>query len=167
MSIEVITRPIIVNIGPGRPQPIVVTEQQRKLIQAGQVGPRGPAGEEGPAGPAGANGDGQYPVIGFTFADASGVVMTINPDSDVEVTAVELEIETAFDGAGAALQLGTAGDPGLLMDPSQNDPGDVAVYASFPRVRVAAGTELVLTISPGTGASQGTGTIVVQATPIT
>lgn len=125
-------------------------------------------GRQGPPGANGANGDGQYPVVGFAFGDASPApVLTINPASAAEIVLVQLEIEEPFDGAGATLTVGTAADPDLLMAADQVDPSTTAVFEASPRVALAGGAEVQLTITPGVGASQGRGKLVIQATPTT
>ena len=125
-----------------------------------------PRGVDGADGAAGANGDGQYPVIEFAFGDASpAIVLTLNPASAAEVALVQLEIEEAFDGAGASIAVGTVADPDGLMRADQNLPGEVAVLETSPRVRLPAGEGVQLTITPGAGASQGRGKLIIQATP--
>ena len=122
----------------------------------------------GRQGPPGANGDGQYPVVEFAFGDASPApVLTINPASAAEIVLVQLEIEEPFDGVGAMLTVGTTADPDLLMSADQVDPSTAAVFESSPRVALVGGVEVQLTITPGVGASQGRGKLVIQATPTT
>ena len=125
-------------------------------------------GHNGTNGANGANGDGQYPVVELAFGDASPApVLTINPASAAEIVLVQLEIEEPFDGVGAMLTVGTTADPDLLMAADQVDPSTTAVFESSPRVALAGGAEVQLTITPGVGASQGRGKLVIQATPTT
>lgn len=158
---------------------VVVREQSRvesvrvdrapvEIVQRGRQGAPGAPGPAGQDGANGANGDGQYPVAEFAFGDASpATIVIINPTSAVEVALVQLEIEEEFDGVGAALAVGIAGDPDLLMTTAQNDPSILAVFEASPRARLAAGAEVQLTITPGSGASQGRGKLIIQATPTT
>lgn len=118
-------------------------------------------GTQGQPGPAGA---GITPPINFAFGDATPTpVLTAAVKS--EVMLVSLQIETPFNGVGAAVKLGTAASPGLLMDTWQNDPSTANTYDVVPRVALAAGTQIVLTITPGAGASQGTGQFVLSIIP--
>lgn len=139
-----------------------------EVVSRGRQGPPGANGAPGAPGANGANGDGQYPVVEFAFGDASPApVLTINPASAAEIVLVQLEIEEPFDGAGATLTVGTAADPDLLMAADQVDPSTTAVFEASPRVALAGGAEVQLTITPGVGASQGRGKLVIQATPTT
>lgn len=138
----------------------VVSRQPRQragvAVAAGPQGPRGPAGSS-----AGVN-----PPINFSFGDASPVpVLTLAVDS--EIASVQLEIEQAFNGVGASIRLGTAAEPGLLLDAWQSDPSTAGVYETTPRVQLPAGTALVLTIVPGSGASAGTGQFLINSIPTT
>ena len=143
-----------------------VTQETTRTLEIVTAGPQGPRGDDGADGAAGANGDGQYPVIEFAFGDASpAIVLTLNPASAAEVALVQLEIEEAFDGAGASIAVGTVADPDGLMRADQNLPGEVAVFETSPRVRLPAGEGVQLTITPGAGASQGRGKLIIQATP--
>ena len=143
------------------------TGQPSTISEGGAVvSLKGAHGADGADGSAGANGDGQYPTVSFAFGDASpAIVMTVNPASAAEVALVQVEIEEAFDGVGAQIAFGTVADPDSLMRADQNDPSELAVYETSPRVRLAGGEQLQLTITPGAGASQGRGKIILQATP--
>ena len=109
-----------------------VTQETTRTLEIVTAGPQGPRGVDGADGAAGANGDGQYPVSEFAFGDASpAIVLTLNPASAAEVALVQLEIEEAFDGAGASIAVGTVADPDGLMRADQNLPGEVAVFDEF------------------------------------
>lgn len=143
-----------------------VRVETTRVLEIVTAGPQGARGEQGEDGANGANGDGQYPTVSFAFGDASpSIVMTVNPASAAEVALVQVEIEEAFDGVGAQIAFGTVADPDCLMRVDQNDPAAEAVFETSPRVRLAGGEQLQLTITPGAGASQGRGKIILQATP--
>jgi hypothetical protein len=132
--------------------------QVREVVQVVSAGPQGEQGVPGLS-PAGV-----YPAINFAFGDATPTpVLTLGENS--EITGVSLQIEQIFDGAGAQIRLGTTGDPGLLLDAWQNDPAALMTFEASPRVELAAGTVIVLTIVPGGGASQGRGQFVITAVP--
>jgi hypothetical protein len=121
------------------------------------------AGPQGPRGPAGSSA-GVNPPINFSFGDASPTPVLTLPAAS-EVAGIQLQIEQAFDGAGAAIRLGIAGQPGLLLDTWQNDPTSVGIYEVTPRVELPAGTALILTITPGAGASAGSGQFLINTIP--
>lgn len=153
----------------GRANTVVVARQRtvatvREVAKPVEVSSPGPAG---PRGPAGASGEGQLPVVAFSFGDASSVVLVLPDGLPLEVLLVSLEIEVPFDGVGAQLQVGTTGQPGLLMQSSHNDPSLVATFEVSPRVELPGGTGVLLTITPGDGATQGSGRLTVQTAPTT
>lgn len=147
----------------------VIVERRRtvasvtKVSQPLKVASPGPQGQRGLPG---VSGDGAYPAFGFAFGDASPAVVLVLGNDDQEITSVSLQVEEAFDGVGAAIALGVAGQPSLLMTAGDNDPGTEATYEVNPRIELAGGTQLVLTITPGSGASQGRGQFVIQSTPV-
>lgn len=149
-------------------QRVVVAAEQRSAVvrEQRQVGAVAiAAGPQGPRGPAGSSA-GVNPPINFAFGDSSpSTVLTLTVDS--EVSSVQLQIEQAFDGIGAAIQLGIVGQPGLLLDAWQNDPATPGVYEVTPREQLASGTAIVLTITPGAGASSGIGQFLINSIPTT
>lgn len=107
---------------------------------------------------------GIIPLIDFSYGDASpAVVHTMSAAS--EIVQVSLQIEQAFNGSGAAISLGTLTSPGLLFSSAMNNPAVVGVFEFSPREEIPAGADIILTITPGAGASQGAGQIFIQATP--
>lgn len=156
-------------IDTGRANTVVVEAQRtvaavREVSRPVKVSSPGP---RGPAGPAGASGEGQLPVVEFAYGDASSVVLVLPAGLALEVLLVSLEIEVPFDGAGAQLQVGVMGQPGLLMQAEQNDPTQIATFEVSPRVELPGATGVLLTIAPGTGATQGSGRLTVQTAPTT
>jgi len=75
---------------------------------------------------------------------------------------VAVFIETAFDGLGPALMIGDSDDPDFLMAATENDPTEEAAYQVTPNVFYDTDTEVLLFISPGLGASQGSGLVVIE-----
>ena len=166
MSVQVIVQPAATLVLQQDVTNANVRVETTRVLEIVTAGPQGARGADGADGSAGANGDGQYPTVSFAFGDASpAIVMTVNPASAAEVALVQVEIEEAFDGVGAQIAFGTVADPDSLMRADQNDPSELAVYETSPRVRLAGGEQLQLTITPGAGASQGRGKIILQATP--
>jgi hypothetical protein len=120
-------------------------------------------GVQGPRGPAGASASG-IPTLNFAFGDATPATV-LSLGENLEITWISLQIEEAFDGVGAQIQLGTAASPGLLMDSWQSDPSAALTFEVSPRVELSSGTAIILTIIPGSGASQGRGQFVINAVP--
>lgn len=130
-----------------------------RTVQVTTAGPRGPQGIPG------VSGDGSYPAVEFAYGDASGVIISLV--SNCEIMLVSLQIEEAFNGAGASIVVGTSGEPDLLMPADYNDPGAIGTYDVTPREELPVNTQIYLTITPGTGATQGRGQLVLQAVPTT
>lgn len=100
-------------------------------------------------------------VLDFAYGDATPEVIGTVPANST-VLSVLISIETAFDGSGAALSVGTLASPSSLMSASQNAPSTVAQYEVFPGVSYGTDTALYLTITPGGGATAGHGQVVVD-----
>lgn len=123
---------------------------------------RGPKGEPGPAGPLNL----AAPPIGFSFGDASPRAL---PAADLAklVLAVSVNIVTPFDGAAPSLRLGTAAQPELLVAAAQIDLATATEFEFSPNLVLAAAQGLVLTLTPGAGATQGAGWIVIEQISVT
>ena len=133
---------------------LVVHEEVVELLEVAAQGPAGPPG------PAGASGAGAVE-IAFAFGDATPKTL-VTAGAGKLAYRVAIHISTAFDGSGATLQIGDAGDPARLMAASQNLPGEVGSYETNPNHRYAGSTVLLLTITPGGGVSQGAGIVTLQ-----
>lgn len=143
-------------------QPRTVSEvdvtRAPRVIGVASTGIQGPPGAPGAAG-------GGFPAITFNFSDASPAsVMVLT--QNMEFAEISLEIETPFNGAAPQIMLGTAASPGLLMTAAQNDPTVAIVFETAPRVELPSGTAIILTVVPGSGATQGRGQLVVSAVPV-
>ncbi|MGH8562715.1 MAG: hypothetical protein ACREXW_00990 [Gammaproteobacteria bacterium] len=133
---------------------VIVPSQEIEIVE---VAAQGPAGPPGPAGPSGAG----VIEIPFAFGDATPKTLLTVP-AEKTVYGTGIHIFTAFDGTGPALQIGDADDPGRLMPAGSNAPGEVGSYLASPNHRYATATVLFLTITPGGGASQGAGIVILQ-----
>ena len=136
-----------------RVQHIVVDRSVGGVVAAGQ---QGPAGATGPAGPPGA----AAVEIAFAYGDATPVALTTATAGKL-VYGVDIHIRTPFDGSGAALTVGDAGDTARLMAANENDPTAVGSYTTTPAYAYGSDTGLTLSITPGAGASQGAGVLVL------
>lgn len=92
----------------------------------------------------------------FAWGDASPRSVTIAA-ADKLVYGAQIHIDVAFDGDGAQLQLGDAGDAERLMAATQNDPAGPGTYIAAPVHRYGTDTPILLTITPGAGATAGAG----------
>ena len=114
-------------------------------------------------GPPGRDGDaiGQPPPIPFEWNNVSTrVVYTLGMDAFI--VSVLVSIETAFDGNGASLKIGTVDAPELLAAQNQIDPTQIADFEINSSMFLPEGTSIVLTTIPGTGASAGNGFLVIK-----
>jgi hypothetical protein len=97
----------------------------------------------------------------FAWGDATPAAITVATGGKL-ITRVELHIITPFDGTGAAISVGDAGDADRLMTTTQNDPTTVACYDAYPEHTYAVDTTVLLTITPGAGATAGAGLLVIS-----
>ena len=96
--------------------------------------------------------------IAFAYGDATPRTIFTTVGTQ-RVWSVELSIDVPFNGTTPALKIGDAGNTSRLMATTQNDPKTVNVYSTSPAYEYAAGTAIILTITPGSGASAGSGKI--------
>src|SRR5574343_31933 len=127
--------------------PIILT-----TINTGIVGPPGPSG------------GGLHAPINFSFGDASPQVVLTLTEAE-EIARISLDVKSAFDGTNPQVQLGIAGTPGLLLDTWQSDLTQESGFESYPRERLPAGSQVILTLSFGSAPSQGQGQILITSTP--
>jgi len=81
------------------------------------------------------------------------------------IHAVHVYIDTPFDGSGAGLRIGDAVDPERLVGTGQCDPTSIGIYLTAPGFLPATATDVLLTLTPGDGASQGAGSVVFSLDP--
>lgn len=117
------------------------------------------AAEQGPPGPPGANGSGgiEFP---FAWGDASPRQIVIAVAGKL-IYGVQIHIATAFDGVGASLTVGDAGQTDRLMSVYKSDPNTAGTYTASPAHRYGVATPILLTINPGAGASAGAGLLTI------
>ncbi|MBZ0158377.1 MAG: hypothetical protein K8I29_19440 [Alphaproteobacteria bacterium] len=102
--------------------------------------------------------------IPFRYGDATPKDLVVALAGKV-VYSVALYITESFDGVGASLSVGDAGNAGRLMQTTENDPLSVGGYITNPSLSYGADTQLLLTINQGAGASQGAGVVLLQIEP--
>ena len=96
----------------------------------------------------------------FGFGDSTPDLIVMANAGDV-VYEVEIVIMTPFDGTGAALTIGDSAQNDRLMQSTQNDPATPATYGAIPDYKYSVVTPINLYISPGAGATQGAGFILI------
>ena len=124
--------------------PITVT-----LINIGLVGPPGPPG------------GGAAIEHAFAFGDATPAAV-VTAAANKLIYGVTVHIIEPFDGVGAALTVGDAAQPDRLLAANQNDPTSVAAYAATPEHTYLSATPILLSITPGAGATQGKGLLTIE-----
>lgn len=94
----------------------------------------------------------------FSYGDATPSVIFTSPAGRT-VLSSQISVLTAFNGSGAALTLGDATVSDRLISASENDPATVATYETDPLYTYITDTQVLLSITPGSGASQGNGIV--------
>lgn len=113
--------------------------------------------EQGPPGTDGADGAGQH-TFPFSWGDATPASL-MSASAGQMILAVTISLDVPFNGVGASLSLGDAGDTGRLLSSSMIDPTVVGAFENAPCLRFGSNTQILLTIVPGTGASSGSGVV--------
>jgi hypothetical protein len=98
--------------------------------------------------------------LSFSFGDSSPANVIVAASGQL-IESVKILILTTFDGVGAALEVGDAGQSDRLLSQNQVNPSIAATYESNPNYTYGASTQIELTITPGTGASQGSGLLII------
>ncbi len=103
-------------------------------------------------------------VIDFTFGDASPSPIYTITENAANVL-LRIVIRVPFNGVGAALSLNAVSGPTLLPS-SAVAPSLVGGYESAPDAVLVAGDVIRLVITPGSGATAGSGSIIVDTIPL-
>jgi hypothetical protein len=128
------------------PDIVTVAEDRVEVVEVGTQGPAGPCSRIEKR---------------FDWGDATPKTLFTALAGKL-VERVVIYIEEAFDGVGAALTVGPAGDPDELLAAGQVDPATPGSYEARPSFAYDADTLIRLTITPGAGASQGRGLLVAE-----
>jgi hypothetical protein len=152
-TVTISSKPVTVTVK-STGQRIIVSSPQVKIVTAGRVGATGPQGDQGPAGTPRLE-------IPFSFGDATPAELFI-AEAGKLVQRITLFIETAFDGSNPVLTVGDVDESERLMAAFENNPSEAAAYQVTPNLRYVSDTQVLLFITPGLGASQGSGLVVVE-----
>ena len=134
---------------------LVVSEETG--VEILEVSEPGPAGAVGPQGPGGS----PRIEIAFSFGDATPAVLFL-AEANKLIQRVTIFIETAFDGTGPVLTIVDEDESERLMAAFENEPREAAAYQVTPNLTYDTDTQVLLFITPGLGASQGAGLVVVE-----
>lgn len=108
-------------------------------------------------GPPGRDGGGAQAGIPFAFGDATPSLLGLFAGT---VVAVSIVILTPFNGVGAELSI--TSPSATLIGAAQSLPGEFGRYETSPGLRLATPTALSLNITPGLGASAGSGIVYLE-----
>ena len=100
-------------------------------------------------------------VHSFAYGDATPAMVGTLPAGAV-ISAVTLIILTAFNGVSPALAVGDDGNDSRFMTAEQNDAGEAVAYTTSPGEKLSAAVTVRLSIQPGTGATAGSGLLIVD-----
>ncbi len=92
--------------------------------------------------------------LAFGFADAPTVSVGAVVPSGSTVLNAFINVTSGW-SAGATLQLGTSGSPGLLVDTAENDPSTVDIYETANDELLGIDTQFIVTIGGAPGAGAG------------
>ncbi len=97
----------------------------------------------------------------FSYGDVSPELITTIP-SGMLIFNVEIIIKTTFNGTSPVLTIGDAANYSSLMNNTQNDPTTTGTYESTPSFAYGSNTPIYISITPGSGTTQGNGYITVR-----
>jgi len=99
--------------------------------------------------------------MAFSYGDVSPELITTIP-SGMLIFNIELIIQTAFNGTSPVLTVGDSANYSSLMSSSQNLPSVAGTYETTPSFAYGSNTQIYISITPGSGTTQGNGYIVVR-----
>lgn len=97
-------------------------------------------------------------LVRFSYGDSTPKLLNLPVTGLVD--RILLGIETPFN-APSTLSIGTTANPSLLMAVDQNLPTEVGQFESSPSANLV-NQQIILTITPGLGISQGSGFVIVE-----
>lgn len=103
----------------------------------------------------------QHLEVPFSYSSVSPLVLTNLRPAD-RLMRSEVAVDVTFDGIGASLELGSASSPGAVFSTADIPVSIVDTCRTFARLEVVVQEDLVLTIVPGAGATQGSGRVFLE-----
>lgn len=101
--------------------------------------------------------------MSFAFGDAPHTLWTAT--SSGLLTYVRIKMLVAFNGVGAAIRIGTPLDAESVMPAAFSDPASLQEFENTPDVVLAAGDAVVIAVTPGVGATAGSGIVLLDFLP--
>lgn len=126
----------------------VYSSVEETVVHAAVVGVQGPQGRDGAG----------MVTYAFAYNSISTLPLKVAPAGKTCLR-VEICITEAFNGVGASLSIGDAGNTSRLMTTAQIDPASAHTYSNTPGISYAVDTQTNLTITPGSGATAGAGVV--------
>lgn len=158
MPVETITiKPKVQTVTFLSGQQITIEKKDVQVVVRGVQGPSGPQGLQGTPGSAGT----PRIEVFFSFGDATPANLFIAAAGKL-IERITVFIETVFDGSSPFLTIGDEDNSAMLMDSSENNPSEEAAYQVTPNLYYETDMQVLLFISPGLGASQGSGLVVIE-----
>ena len=103
-------------------------------------------------------------VANFSYGDATPAELYVAPEAGT-LALVRVVIDQAFNGVGASIMVGDGVDPDRYIPASHIDPSMLASFEACPDRVIPAGAGVSITISPGSGATAGSGRLIVDLVP--
>ena len=100
-------------------------------------------------------------VHSFAFGDATPATVGTVP-AGAMISGITLTILTPFNGGFPALTVGDGITDGRFMAVGQNDPRVAVSYITSPGEKLSVSTPIRLSITPGSGATAGSGLLIVD-----
>lgn len=107
--------------------------------------------------------DDSIPKISISWGDAAGSVWTTTRNGIL--TYARLIITTPFNGDGTYINIGTDSVLDNVIPSAYIDPTVEQEFENTPDVQMSSGDSVVVTVVPGSGASAGSGTLILGFTP--
>ena len=122
-------------------------------------GDKGEQGDVGPSGADGADAASSEEELSYSWGDAPQKIYTTGVAK--MIYGVRVIVDTAFNGINPSLTIGDLIDTDRLFSADMIDLTIPGTYESYPAHTYADTTDIYANITPGEGASQGSGKIVI------
>ena len=116
-----------------------------------------------PAATPGTNGADGAIIFPFSYGDATPAIIASIPAGTL-ISSIAICVLTEFDGLGASLSIGVDGiGADTLMTIEQNTPMIISEFVTYPMYTFTEEKNILLYITPGTGATRGSGIILINS----
>jgi hypothetical protein len=104
--------------------------------------------------------EGPFEEVSFAWGDAPTVIY--GAGANKTIYSIQIIISVAFNGTNPDITIGDAGDNDRLFIGAKVDPATVGTYEVYPNYAYGAPADVLYYITPGAGASAGSGRILIQ-----